>query len=183
MVAGLVVEQHGERVRTRRGDAVAEGGEDGGAVLDGRDLGADEGAGVGVDEQLDVDRVRAAVDHGVEQRAVADPLGAREEGLELVAQRDLVGTAALSSRGDAGAVQQEDVGEDRAVERDAEVRPNVVAEGRERALPAAVRVEDGLDLGPGGAPCGGEGWGRSPRSQSRSVSSGTRISSAIEESG
>ncbi len=93
---------------------------DRGSVLGGADRGTREGAGVGVDEQLQVDGEALAVEHDGQLGAVSDPLGAGVEGQEAPTVRRGVGRTA-SLVGDPHAVGLEDVLDVLASEGDAKV--------------------------------------------------------------
>ena len=158
VVAGLVVEEKRDGGCARGRDAVSEGLDDGGGVLGGSDRGAGEPAGVGVDEQLQVDGEALAVEGDPQLGAVADPLGAGEEGQKPVTVRRGVDRSA-APLGGPHRVGGEDVADVLAAEGDAEVEPDVVTEGREAALlvvPALPGVEDGLDAGRARVGDGGE---------------------------
>ena len=162
VVAGFVVEQQRDGRGSGGPDAIGEGLGDGGGVLGGADRGARERAGVGIDEQLQVDGEALPVEHDDQLGAIADPLGAWVEGLEASSIGRGVGRAA-SLRGDADAVGLEDVLDVLAAEGDAEVEPDVLAEGAESPLlvgPAIPAVEHGLDASGGGPGNGGEVDGR-----------------------
>jgi hypothetical protein len=99
VIGGTVVEQQRERRLARGDDAVLEGLDDGGGVLLGAHAGAGEGARVRVDIKLEVEGEALSVDDDGHLHAVADPLGAREEGAEGAAQCAFVGGSALAVRG------------------------------------------------------------------------------------
>ncbi len=71
VVAGAVVQKQGDRGRAGGGDTIDEGLGDRGPVLVVPEGHADEGAGVGVDVQLQVEREGHAVDGQRQRRAVA----------------------------------------------------------------------------------------------------------------
>lgn len=114
VIGWLVVEQHRERRLDGRGDAVGERLSHCGAVLLVSDRQADEAVAEGIDHELDVEAEAGVVDGDGDRPAVADPLCSAEEGLEGAAQRALVGGAFAASLRLALAVDEEDVGDERA---------------------------------------------------------------------
>ncbi len=116
-----------------------------GGALGRADRGTDEGAAVGVDVELEVAGEAPSGDFDDQLRAVADPLGAREEGLEALAVRRGVGWSSSPLR-DPHAVSREDTVDRVPPQGDAVVKLDVIAEGDKAATPALPGGEHGLDL-------------------------------------
>ena len=146
VIGGTVVEQQRERRLARGDDAVLEGLDDGGGVLLGAHAGAGEGARVRVDIKLEVEGEALSVDDDGHLHAIADPLGAREEGAEGAAQCAFVGGSALAVRGAPQTVDVEDARDRFTPERHEQASAHVVTEADEGAVPARPRVEHGLHL-------------------------------------
>jgi hypothetical protein len=120
--------------------------DDGGAVLLVSDREADEGAAVGIDHELEVESECLAVEMHVDGGAVADPLCAREEGPEGVAEGQFVRGPPLPSLWGALAVLLEDGGDLGAAEGDAEVEADVFAECAEVPVPVSPLLQEGLQV-------------------------------------
>ncbi len=146
VVGGTVVEQQRERGLAGGDDAVLERLNDGGGVLLAAHAGAGEGARVRVDIKLEVEVEALSVDQDGHLHAVADPLGAREEGAERATQCAFVGGPALASSRAAQAVDMEDARDRFTPERHEQAIAHVVTEADEGAVPARPRVEHGLHL-------------------------------------
>jgi len=146
VIGGTIVEQQGERRLSRGEDAVVECLDDGGGVLLAADAGAGEGARVRVDIQLEVEVETPAVDDDGHLHAVADPLGAREEGAERAAQCAFVGSPALAVNRATQAVDMEDARDRFTPEGHEQAIAHGVTEADEGAVPARPGVEHGLHL-------------------------------------
>ncbi len=99
-----------------------------------------------------------SVDEDGHLHAVADPLGAREEGAERAAQCAFVGGPALAVRRAPQTVDVEDARDRFTPERHEQAIAHVVTEADEGAVPARPRVEHGLHL----RAVGVGGWRRLP---------------------
>ena len=148
-VGGAVVDQNAERLRAGGPHAVVEGFDDRLAVLLVVGGDPDGSVAVRIDHQLEVEAEALCANLDIDGRAVADPLGAGEESLEVLAQGLLVGRAAGTSVRGALAALCEEGADERVAVGDAEVEADMFAEGAEAALPAVPLVEDGLDAGAG----------------------------------
>lgn len=142
VVRRLVVEEHGEGRLSGGAVGVVEGGEHGGGILGGGDGEPGPGGGMRVDHELDVERERLVADPDDQLGAVGDGLGARAEGLERAAERlgvrvPLPGAASPGTE----PLGLEEIAEQGAGERDAEVLLDVGAEVEERAVPGRVGGE------------------------------------------
>src|SRR5690606_7288757 len=119
--------------------------DDGGAVLGIADRDADEGRGVRVDVELDVEDEALAAEGDGDLHPVADPLRAREVRLEGAARRDLVGDDRPARRVPAEPLGPQDLRDEVATEVNVEIALHVLAEVAERAAPPAPRLDHRLE--------------------------------------
>jgi len=146
VIGRAIVEQEGEGRGAGGQDAIVEGLDDGRGVLLSADGGPGERPCVRVDVELEIEDEASVVDDDGDLHAVADPLGAGEEGAERAAQRDLVRSPSVAFRAAPQTVDLEDARDQVAPERHAELALHVLAEAEEAALPSRPRVEHRLHL-------------------------------------
>ena len=136
VIGRLVVEQERDRRRARRGHAIAERIDDGGAVFIVAHRRPNEGASVRVHVELEVEHEAIPIHDDGHLHPVTDPLRTREVRAKRAAQRELVRAASDAASRLALPVGVENAAHEIAAEGHVEIAADVFTEVEKRPLPA-----------------------------------------------